>query len=321
MLNFRVAKSEKADVRKICVDELDFQKKEEFCMGAFGPVKCSWSTETVAVKMLPGVREGLVRSEASRLVGLQHPHLVQVTGYGFDDTKNTGFLVMEFLERSLETFLQKWSGGDSERTSCPFTVALPILSEVAMAVNDLRKHGRDHDNAHLNLSIRNVFVVPTAGVEESNMTEDHYVHAKLIPTSTIVKPDSVQNSSDDVSEFALMGVQILGDGKEVGGLSLSTFLTRYLKRCSDRNPEGRRPSFPEICEMLQLCKNIGTRGIYFPSRFPSINKVYAEKFYKLLGLECFISTIAEMDHFCIRKFFWKCLSMPFMSCRQLIIPS
>lgn len=287
--------------QKISLDELRSIPDQEYNMGAFGPVQnYTWFNEKVAVKMLPGVDGNLLQVEASRLVSLQHPHLVQVIGYCIDEKINGGFLVMEYLH-------QIWSGGKSSTwASFPFEVALRILMQVAIAM----KHLHDSGVPHCHLSTENVLVVSVISGDGLGESESH-VNAKLsifnLANFEFSKPGSLKTAPEvcskpnDVYSFALMCIEILGgelamSGRDVEIIGLPdqcpTFLTCYLKKCLDPTAQ-ERPIFSGICDMLQLSKDIITMGTCFPSKLPSINKHYAEALLQHLGFELCTSMTSE----------------------------
>jgi serine/threonine protein kinase len=92
------------------------------------------------------------RKEAEALGRLEHPNVVQVRDYGVDERAGgLPYLVMEFLEgRTLRELLQ-------EAGPLPLAEALPLLTEVAAALD----YAHDHGILHRDVKPGNVMVVDT----------------------------------------------------------------------------------------------------------------------------------------------------------------
>ncbi len=95
--------------------------------------------EMVAVKLYDGqaLDEGLSRElylrESTALRTLSHPHIVRLIANGFDDALGKHFLVMEWLEKDVATYLGSQGPGAAEWTNLAHNVLRPLLEGLAVA--------------------------------------------------------------------------------------------------------------------------------------------------------------------------------------------
>ncbi len=124
------------------------------------------------------------RTEALALGRLRHPHIVEVTDSGVDDSTGTPYLVMEHLEGTpLSELCRAWG-------PLPLPRALAILEEIAGAVDAAHRAGI----LHRDLKLGNVLVC-AAGSDSARVKVLDFGLAELL-----AEPQDAEPSSSGVPE-------------------------------------------------------------------------------------------------------------------------
>ncbi|XP_055819528.1 uncharacterized protein LOC129888602 [Solanum dulcamara] len=127
-----------------------------------------WFGETFALKNFFGELIEPLVAEISLVFSLSHPNILQYHCGFYDEEKKEGYLVMELMNKSLETYIKEHSG---QRKKGPFTVqvAVDIMLQIARGMEYL--HSRNIYHGELNPS--NVLLKPR------NSSAESYFHAKV----------------------------------------------------------------------------------------------------------------------------------------------
>lgn len=207
----------------------------------------------VAIKVLPAsiateadFRHRFER-EARAVAGLKHPHIVQI--FDFGDAEGVYYMVMEYVAgKDLAHLLR-------ERGSLSLTEALPLLADVAAALDYAHGQGL----VHRDVKPSNVLLEPGPAGDRAVLTDFGIVRllgdrqdltkSAMIGTLDYMAPEQIQASGQvdgraDIYGLGVMAYHMLTGHLPFAGLGLGQLLLAHLQE----TPPDPRTLMPGLAE-------------------------------------------------------------------------
>jgi serine/threonine protein kinase len=291
----------------------DVQIKEPLGNGSFGNVfKCKFLGVPAAAKVFKTQDSNTVKQEVTILANLQHPNVLQFIGLARN--QNQYVLVTELMGMDLRSYLDQKIVKDAETPPLTLLEAIDIMLQVAEGMDYLHARGVMHRDLKSPNVLINVLDYGQSQVSKSVRAKlADFGVSKLKDSSTFTTPDvgttlwrapevftkgsgEKYRKSADVYSFAIIFFEVLTGKTPFDGVRRQTFyehirsgerpalpptsycpeyLSALIQRCWATRAEAR-PTFREICQMLEYCKGILVRK-EFPSYMQCIRACDADQ--------------------------------------------
>ncbi len=291
----------------------DVQIKEPLGNGAFGNVfKCKFLGVPAAAKVFKTRDSNTVKQEVTILANLQHPNVIQFIGLARN--RNQYVLVTELMGMDLRSYLDQKIMKDAETPPLKLLEAIDIMLQVAQGMDYLHERGVMHRDLKSPNVLINVLDYGQSQVSKSVRAKlADFGVSKLKDSSTFTTPDvgttlwrapevfkkgsgEKYRKSADVYSFAIIFFDVLTGKTPFDGVLRQKlyehirsgerpalpptsycpeYLSALIQRCWDTRAEAR-PTFREICQMLEYCKGILVRK-EFPSYVQCIGSYDADQ--------------------------------------------
>ena len=155
-------------------------------------------------------------AECELMSTIRHPNIVTYYGIAIFDDSSIPVLVMEQLERSLDSFLE-----NTQETKVPFSIRLSILHDVAKGLVFL--HSYNPPIVHRDLTARNILLTTTKQAKVADLGNSRIIDTEVLsrtlsevpgtlpymPPEAFVKPPNY-DASLDIFSFGHVSLFVLG---------------------------------------------------------------------------------------------------------------
>ncbi|CAK9871010.1 unnamed protein product [Sphagnum jensenii] len=314
------------------------QTNEHLGNGTFGNVsKCKFLGVPAAAKVFNTHDSNTVTQEATILANLQHPNVLQFIGLA--SNQNQYVLVTELMDMDLRSYLDQKIMKDAETPPLKLLEAIDIMLQVAQGMDYLHERGVMHRDLKSKNVLINVLDYGQSQVSKSVRAKlADFGVSKLKDSSTFTTPDvgttlwrapevfkegsgKKYTKSADVYSFAIIFFEVLTGKTPFDGVRRDTiyehicsggrpalpptsycpeYLSALIQRCWATWAEDR-PTFREICQMLEYCKGILVRK-EFPSYVQCIGSYDADQL-KSNGLRVYFHNRFKFKRVCEETLF------------------
>ncbi len=290
-----------------------------------------------AAKVFKTRDSNTVTQEVTILANLQHPNVLQFIGLA--SNQNQYVLVTELMDMDLRSYLDQKIMKDAETPPLKLLEAIDIMLQVAQGMDYLHERGVMHRDLKSKNVLINVLDYGQFQVSKSVRAKlADFGISKLKDSSTFTTPDvgttlwrapevfkkgsgQKYRKSADVYSFAIIFFEVLTGKTPFDGVRRETFyehirsgerpalpptsycpeyLSALIQRCWATRAEAR-PTFREICQMLEYCKGILVRK-EFPSYVQCIGSYDADQL-KSKGLTVYFHNRFKFKRVCEETLF------------------
>jgi serine/threonine protein kinase len=316
----------------------DVQINEPLGNGSSGNVfKCKFLGVPAAAKVFKTQDSNTVKQEVTILANLQHPNVLQFIGLARN--QNQYVLVTELMDMDLRSYLDQKIMKDAETPPLKLLEAIDLMLQVAEGMDYLHERGVMHRDLKSPNVLINVLDYGQSQVSKSVRAKlADFGVSKLKDSSTFTTPDvgttlwrapevfkksggKKYRKSADVYSFAIIFFEVLTGKTPFDGVRREAFyehirsgkrpalpptsycpeyLSALIQTCWATRAKTR-PTFREICQMLEYCKGILVRK-EFPSYMQCIRAYDADQL-KSKGLTVYFHNRFKFKRVCEETLF------------------